>query len=409
MSSTKIEGSVEWWNNIPSHILYSNFDYTTRALYSSNNSNHPIAMKSLHLPKTDDLEAISPFSSSSHTTEERDPFTPREVVGSSRQKKSMRTSMVLSIITISAILVMVALILNLSGKSADSSSRELQEDDTVHHNKHDQHHNRQAGVVATNEIISMDASSSLATENEAIVKNYATTNPGVEDYQHTTFRSIVDDGTTTTSQLQSLTSSGPPPSAPTATTTSKIHHHPTFIQSTIRQRHPKPANEISPNESNQQRRQQQQLSFRRGDLAVYVPGLGIRVCTGMQVRVVARAGQKIPLPNNGGSSKLPFHSMPDGATVLPSENGYVYISNSEMKSNRGGVYGVYFSNAGHVVDYQPLLLGSTRNCGGGRTPWNTWISCEEYGNGQCWQIGMCLEHCDKDTLACIISFLFLFF
>jgi hypothetical protein len=133
---------------------------------------------------------------------------------------------------------------------------------------------------------------------------------------------------------------------------------------------------------------QQQLSFRRGDLAVAVPGLGIKICTGMQVKVIATAGQQITLAD-GSSSKHNFHSMPDGAAVLPTNNGYVYVSNSEMKSNQGGVYGLYFSNDGKVLDYQPLLSGSTRNCGGGRTPWNTWISCEEYGKGQCWQIGTC--------------------
>ena len=38
------------------------------------------------------------------------------------------------------------------------------------------------------------------------------------------------------------------------------------------------------------------------------------------------------------------------------------------------------------MDYKPLLRNTSRNCGGGLTPWNTWISCEEVRGGQCWQV-----------------------
>lgn len=196
-----------------------------------------------------------------------------------------------------------------------------------------------------------------------------------------TVNSIVDDGTTANSlSHRSLpTTTGPPPPAAATTTTTTTKHYPTANRTSFMTARRHVVSEET---------KQQQLSFRRGDLAVAVPGLGIKICTGMQVKVIATAGQQITLAD-GSSSKHNFHSMPDGAAVLPTNNGYVYVSNSEMKSNQGGVYGLYFSNDGKVLDYQPLLSGSTRNCGGGRTPWNTWISCEEYGKGQCWQIGTC--------------------
>ena len=126
--------------------------------------------------------------------------------------------------------------------------------------------------------------------------------------------------------------------------------------------------------------------FRKGHLSVYVPSLGIRMSTGMRVKILAHANRKVRLVG-GKLSSRPFHSMPDGAAVLPLSNGgYVYVSNSEMADGYGGVYGVYFDSRGRVVDYKRLLKGTTRNCSGGTTPWNTWISCEEYSRGQCWQV-----------------------
>ena len=40
----------------------------------------------------------------------------------------------------------------------------------------------------------------------------------------------------------------------------------------------------------------------------------------------------------------------------------------------GGVGALMFDVNGDVVQYKMLLKGTTRNCGGGQTPWNTWVS-----------------------------------
>ena len=75
--------------------------------------------------------------------------------------------------------------------------------------------------------------------------------------------------------------------------------------------------------------------------------------------MIATANQPVNFAD-GSKSVLSFHSSPDGAAVFPVDNGYVYVSNSEVASKGGGVYGVYFDDEGDVVDYKMLLSGTTR-------------------------------------------------
>jgi len=120
-------------------------------------------------------------------------------------------------------------------------------------------------------------------------------------------------------------------------------------------------------------------------------GVSLDVSKGLTVRLIAKTGSKVKLAN-GDESKDRWHTRTDAAGVIsmnpndPLNSGYAYLSNSEEGDGDGGVYGLYFDQYGNIIDYKQLLKGTTDNCGGGMTPWNTWVSCEEFSDGQCWQI-----------------------
>ena len=124
--------------------------------------------------------------------------------------------------------------------------------------------------------------------------------------------------------------------------------------------------------------------FLPGELLLSNKELGIQLSSGLEARLIASTGEKLKLVN-GKKSSLSFHSRMDGAGIVDlGDRGYVYVSNSEESA--GGVYGIHFNLAGDIVDYVNLLSNTRRNCGGGLTPWNTWLSCEEWKRGQCWQV-----------------------